>query len=369
LAELGPFDAGTLEREYGYPPDEALAAAGFLGGVRVPVGHEGRFARDHYPVITGILRETREAGELTRRVTGAFGGDGGTVIGTSDTVPLVFGDSAEAGPTLAELGPFDAETLEREYGYPPGEALSAAGFLGGVRVPVGHEGRFARDHYPIITGILGETREAGELMRRVTGALGGGGGTVIGTSDTVPPVFGDAHAVAAPVAGTPATPLGLGPWTPLSGTVPVARWVDGGARVVPFEWKSARGLDATSSMFPRPDLSPGAPSAHGRAETDAPMPATGPVVTAPPARRAADAELESHRRKEANYERDKALERREKLPALARSETHDVGHAEGTAGKEAMSAKSVSVATKEILRMVRQSTKRMLGTSSKRSGI
>jgi hypothetical protein len=42
-----------------------------------------------------------------------------------------------------------------------------------------------------------------------------------------------------------------------------------------------------------------------------------------------DPELARLRRIEANYERDKAMLEREKQPALARSATHEVGHAEG----------------------------------------
>ncbi|MDR0312031.1 MAG: hypothetical protein LBI14_00375 [Treponema sp.] len=42
-----------------------------------------------------------------------------------------------------------------------------------------------------------------------------------------------------------------------------------------------------------------------------------------------NAELERLRKIEANYERDKAMLARQKQPALARSESHDVGHAEG----------------------------------------
>jgi hypothetical protein len=42
-----------------------------------------------------------------------------------------------------------------------------------------------------------------------------------------------------------------------------------------------------------------------------------------------DAELERLRKIEANYEKDKAALAREKAPALARSESHEVGHAEG----------------------------------------
>jgi hypothetical protein len=43
---------------------------------------------------------------------------------------------------------------------------------------------------------------------------------------------------------------------------------------------------------------------------------------------AQDPELERLRRIEANYERDKAMLAREKAPALARSDSHEVGHAE-----------------------------------------
>jgi hypothetical protein len=42
-----------------------------------------------------------------------------------------------------------------------------------------------------------------------------------------------------------------------------------------------------------------------------------------------DAELERLRRVETNYERDKAAMVREKAPVMARSESHEVGHAEG----------------------------------------
>jgi len=44
---------------------------------------------------------------------------------------------------------------------------------------------------------------------------------------------------------------------------------------------------------------------------------------------ARDAELERLKRIEANYEKDKAMLAKERTPALARSDTHDVGHAEG----------------------------------------
>jgi hypothetical protein len=45
-------------------------------------------------------------------------------------------------------------------------------------------------------------------------------------------------------------------------------------------------------------------------------------------RQARDTEQERLRKIEANYEKDKAVLAKEKQPALARSESHDVGHAE-----------------------------------------
>jgi hypothetical protein len=54
-----------------------------------------------------------------------------------------------------------------------------------------------------------------------------------------------------------------------------------------------------------------------------------------PKRQAGDTELERLRRIEVNYERDKAALAREKQPALARSESRDVGHAQGSAEAEA----------------------------------
>jgi len=40
------------------------------------------------------------------------------------------------------------------------------------------------------------------------------------------------------------------------------------------------------------------------------------------------------KRIEANYKKDKAMLAKERAPALARSDTHDVGHAEGTIEKQ-----------------------------------
>jgi hypothetical protein len=59
-----------------------------------------------------------------------------------------------------------------------------------------------------------------------------------------------------------------------------------------------------------------------------PAPVTAPVPERrEPRRDGRDRELERLRKIEANYEKDKAALVREKAPALARSESHDIGHA------------------------------------------
>ena len=67
-----------------------------------------------------------------------------------------------------------------------------------------------------------------------------------------------------------------------------------------------------------------------------------------------DAEIERLRRIEANYERDKAvLAKEKKAPALARSESRDIGHAEG-GGEEITMRKAVKQQLKDIAEELRR---------------
>ncbi len=72
--------------------------------------------------------------------------------------------------------------------------------------------------------------------------------------------------------------------------------------------------------------------AEGPANTNVNIPAQSNIEAPRPVSEmpTQDAEMDRLRRIEANYERDKAALAREKQPVLARSASHDVGHAEGT---------------------------------------
>ena len=67
-------------------------------------------------------------------------------------------------------------------------------------------------------------------------------------------------------------------------------------------------------------------------------------------------ELERLRKIEANYEKDKAALAREKVPALARSESHDIGHAEFSLN-EGLSQRELGKMTEDFLHEVVKSNK------------
>jgi hypothetical protein len=66
-----------------------------------------------------------------------------------------------------------------------------------------------------------------------------------------------------------------------------------------------------------------------------------------------DPEVERLRRIEANYERDKAMLAREKAPALARSDSHEVGHAEGEEEEESSTDRVIGRMSRKFYRMLK----------------
>lgn len=86
--------------------------------------------------------------------------------------------------------------------------------------------------------------------------------------------------------------------------------------------------DALTFERPPPDSGPSIGGVNGTGDSATVADA---VPESPVARRdARNGELERLRKIEANHEKEKAALARQKQPALARSESHDVGHAEGT---------------------------------------
>jgi hypothetical protein len=112
--------------------------------------------------------------------------------------------------------------------------------------------------------------------------------------------------------------------------------------VMPLELASMRDAGANSSANASsvPNLGTGESGERADAE---PVPQF-------PGRQARDAELERLRKIEANYEKDKAVLAREKQPALARSESRDVGHAE----VEGVALQSKKTASKEFIHMLKR---------------
>jgi hypothetical protein len=76
-----------------------------------------------------------------------------------------------------------------------------------------------------------------------------------------------------------------------------------------------------------------------------------------PGKGAQDREMERLRRIEANYERDKAMLEREKTPALARSDSHEVGHVEGEAQNK-LSGHEERRLSNDFIEMVKGSSQR-----------
>jgi hypothetical protein len=68
-----------------------------------------------------------------------------------------------------------------------------------------------------------------------------------------------------------------------------------------------------------------------------------------------------YRKAEANYERDKAEIARKRQPALARSESHDVGHAGGEGEYDGMAPKNIANASQDVIDMVRRSLREKYG--------
>jgi len=130
--------------------------------------------------------------------------------------------------------------------------------------------------------------------------------------------------------------------------------------------RSISSVAASDAPFTEPTVATPPLSKLHAGGAPASMPQAGTEdVSAPPAQKAASAEFERLRKVEANFKNDKADLAKQKQPALARSETHDVGHAGGSGERSGISVKSIPLATDMVLQMIRQSLRGKFNSSGK----
>ena len=373
VAELGAFNEELLKSEYGYSAKEAKEAVEYLKSIYVPTGKEAYFSQSLSPVFIEALRGTNKASALKERISEAFrtgneampsaspqavsyNGDTGAYNTPSGIPNLAWLTEGEAVPfttgspkasadgkagidsiDVAELGAFNEELLKDEYGYAPKEAKEAVEYLRSIHVPNGKEAYFSQSLSPVFIEALRGTNKASVLKERISEALR--------TDNVTMPSVSQSNAYYSGGAGAYNTPSGIPDFAWMREIEAVPFTTGNAARsagVMPPQ--GVRNPGSASNMqqesaFPQgmQFTSQGISSIPPILENDTPeseiadykaREGAKPIITFPK-KPGKDAEIERLRRIEANYEKDKAMLARQKQPALARSESHDVGHAEG----------------------------------------
>jgi hypothetical protein len=229
--------------------------------------------------------------------------------------PGMLAEKTGYGSNTAELGTFDEKTLIKEYGYSAPEAKAASEYFQNIRIPAGREQYFMREISPVLRSIVRGTNTAPELKERISGIFGKE------MINTVPlPAKIETSGI---YSGEPAKDVFFD-W---GRSAPVTGIADRNSTFlrVPQEEKYNVAVSGTAV-----DFSMHEPEAAEIAVTDNNAAESRKHAVLFPRKTARDAELERLRKMEANFEKDKASMPRQKQPALARSESHDVGHAEGT---------------------------------------
>jgi hypothetical protein len=266
--------------------------------------------------------------------------------------------SAIKGKTAGELSGLDRERLERGYGYSVDEADKAVMLFERMKIPAGRESYFMQELSPVIMQAAANNRSSeglrGDLAKRFSGRrdvayTAPHGITKDGYKGNVFLPYISRAGYNNPQAGGDAGPVYMrNEWTyiPVKSTTSGNRYHGNGQIRGVIEngdrQTEGQGIGLVSHNGSGIPVSGGkaiAGQGIGTASHDGsgiPVSGGGPeqpytaearegVKRQFPGR---DAELERLRRIEANYEKDKAAMSREKAPALARSESHEVGHAE-----------------------------------------
>jgi hypothetical protein len=324
LPEAG-FDRLSLQERYGYTEEEAAKAEEFLYDIRLA---DTGVAETLSPVLAGVVQGTGPEG-LRQGILGALDGRAGVrynLAGSAGMGAYMMSRSF-AGSGLSREGLQDLVRLgERAYrGSEPVQAPDIRTIEPRYR-STGGAVSFRRSSP---RGIPERAVPAWEY-RRTMGA------------DTIPsmpevPVYSGKNQV--PLDRATGNNAGIG-----TVSVPLA------SGTAPSVLPAAAGIPrAGAPVRARPGKEPDIRAPDG--EPGGVMSGTPPVggEQRQGRRDARDAELERLRRMEANYEKDKAMLRREKAPALARSESHDVGHAEREGDEYTSSKKTVLTVSDKLV--------------------
>jgi hypothetical protein len=268
-------------------------------------------------------------------------------------------EAAAAGPaagekTVRELSGLSAARLAGEYGYGEEEAAAGEELLEGLSVPAEKEEAYTRELSAQIEEAARQSRSGAALGNHL-GELLRGRTNIVHHRNSAP--GGIAGAVEWPFMA-PGGGYYLPAWHAAPSGNHVAVNGGGGSAPVIAEAPIAferppyvrHGNITDGSFGTRPEI---VETADEAPETGKPAPAPVKAETAENGNRERDGERERLRRIEKNYEQDKAMLAKEKVPALARSDSHEVGHAGGS-GETANLQKIAKLQRKDIAKELRR---------------
>jgi len=272
-----------------------------------------------------------------------------------DSATVVFGGD-NAATSLAHIAGLSAPALVKNYGYPAVEAEKAAELLRSITVPDGKS--------PEAAALLPEVKEsirsvstAKDLRKELARRIGSRSDAAFNLSTpagqnafaSIPRFIESGYQKAdlsrylREVRGQDVRPVYASSFTSPARLTPPVIKAPRTAGNIPSVGDSPRvSVDEVAPITTRRTPVASATATSGLSYASAPIPAPAarspsavtPAASATRRPSARDAELERLKRIEANYKKDKAMLAKEKAPALARSDTHDVGHAEGTIEKQ-----------------------------------
>ncbi|QQO08999.1 hypothetical protein [Breznakiella homolactica] len=304
-ADLSGITEKDLSGTYGYSGTEAASAAAALNSMKVPEGREGYYKSELAPLVQTAVREGKTVEGLRQAL-------GRVLKGRNDTAYNVASPEGTAGyraGAIAHSGGMSERTLNR-YIEQVRRNSGLAAIAGSLPAMSSMAGMASPSVYLRSLGnrSFGSSPSIHSGMNNRFVSLGGSGssggsvptGGITGSG-------GEMNVLRAALGG-------VGP--ELSGGSGITGTTAGG---------TGSGVPVPSTRTPRRVNSGTAPAQTVRGMTTgnrADHPRTGMGEQ--------DRELERLRKIEANYEQDKAELSKAKQPALARSVSHDVGHAEGT---------------------------------------